>query len=150
MSASHQHPDTLPNALAWAEQAACKGQPLDLFFSEADGKVTEAKRICARCPVRKKCLAETLRAEDGSRYGISGGLTPTERTELVNAMHSAPAGEQPEYLPPKPRTGRKPAKCGSRSAYQRHVRKGEPIDAACRAANTAADRRLRTTGSTRS
>ncbi|MEV8432032.1 WhiB family transcriptional regulator [Streptomyces chartreusis] len=47
------------------------------------------------------------------------------------------------------RTGRPPAPCGTRSAYQRHVKKGEPIDDACRRANTVADRRLRATGSTK-
>ncbi len=133
MSASHQHPDTLPNALAWAEDAACRGQDLDLFFSEADGKVTEAKRICGRCPVREECLAEALRAEDGSRYGISGGLTPDERTELVGTA---------------PRTGRRPAPCGTRSAHSRHVKKGEPIDDACRAAKREDDRRYRASGTT--
>lgn len=34
--------------------------------------------------------------------------------------------------------GTKLAPCGTRSAYQRHVRNQEPIDDACRAANTAA------------
>lgn len=82
MSAGRRAPDTLPNALAWAEQAACRGQDPNLFFSEADLKVQQAKRICARCPVRTECLDEGLRAEDSSRYGIYGGLTPAERTEL--------------------------------------------------------------------
>lgn len=132
MSASHQHPNTLPNALAWAEDAACKGFDLDLFFSDAARNVQEAKQVCGRCPVREECLDEALRAEDGSRYGISGGLTAEERTELVG----------------RPKTGRKPADCGTRSAYQRHVKKGEPIDDACRAAKLEGDRRYRSTGST--
>jgi hypothetical protein len=36
------------------------------------------------------------------------------------------------------RTGRLLADCGTESAYNRHVRKGEPIDDACRRANTKA------------
>lgn len=38
--------------------------------------------------------------------------------------------------------------CGTRAAYQRHLKAGEKACAPCRAANTSADRRLRTTGST--
>lgn len=147
MSASHQAPATLPNALSWAEQAACKGEDLNRFFSEDKLKIALAKKICGRCPVRENCLAEALAAEDGSRYGISGGLTPAERTELAREQAHVEAQENSRE-PAKPRTGRKPAECGTRSAYQRHVKKGEPIDDRCRAANTAADRRLRTTGST--
>jgi WhiB family redox-sensing transcriptional regulator len=144
-----QAPDTLPNALSWALRAACRGYDLADFFSDSRASIRWAKSVCGRCPVREECLAEALRAEDGSRYGIYGGFTPEERAELVAEVHSAPPSEQPKQLPP-PRTSRKPAPCGTRSAYQRHVRNGEPIDPACRAANTSADRRLRRTGSTRS
>lgn len=132
MSASHQHPDTLPNALTWAAKAACQTYELSLFFTESKTGVDLAKRVCRRCPVSEKCLDMALRAEDGSRYGIYGGLTADERTQLVGGP---------------PRTGRKPAECGTRSAYQRHVKKGEPIDEACRAANREASNRLRRTGS---
>ncbi|MFJ9214268.1 hypothetical protein [Streptomyces sp. NPDC102264] len=39
---------------------------------------------------------------------------------------------------------RKTPLCGTRSAYQRHLRLKEPTDEACRAANAAHDRALRT------
>ncbi|WP_413102268.1 hypothetical protein [Streptomyces sp. Inha503] len=43
---------------------------------------------------------------------------------------------------PARRRGHRPlAPCGTVSAYQRHVRKHEPIDEACRQANTAAKRK---------
>ncbi|MFI0768580.1 hypothetical protein ACH4TQ_27390 [Streptomyces sp. NPDC021218] len=43
---------------------------------------------------------------------------------------------------PARRRGHRPlAPCGTVSAYQRHVRKGEPIDDACRTANTEAKRK---------
>jgi len=143
MSGSQHSMPTLPNALSWADRAACRGYDLDLFFPDAAQKVLEAKAICTACPVRATCLAEALRAEVTPRYGISGGLTPAERDELVAAQPTEPEVE------PLKRTSRKLASCGSRSAYQRHVRKGEPIDPACRAANTAADNRLRRSGSTK-
>ncbi|MFD7996887.1 WhiB family transcriptional regulator [Streptomyces mexicanus] len=74
---------TPPNSLAWAHWAACQGYDLDLFFSDAEQKVQEAKQICGRCPVRAECLDESMRAEDASRYGIYGGLTPDERAKLA-------------------------------------------------------------------
>jgi hypothetical protein len=39
-----------------------------------------------------------------------------------------------------PHRGQAIAPCGTQSAYTRHVRKGEPIDDACRQANTEAKR----------
>ena len=147
---SNRAPDTLPNQLAWATRAACQGKDLALFFSDAERKVKEAKAICAACPVRTACLDEALRAEATTTgAGVFGGLTSDERTELALTRATQQAAAQGQ-APPQPRTGRRPAPCGTRSAYQRHIKKGEPIDDACRAANTAADRRLRTTGSTRS
>jgi hypothetical protein len=134
MSTSHQHPDTLPNALDWATEAVCQAFEPSLFFTESKTGVDRAKSVCGRCPVRVECLDMARRAEDGSRYGIYGGLTPAERTELVGS---------------EPRTGRLPAPCGTRSAHSRHVKKGEPIDDACRAAKREDDRRYRATRTTR-
>jgi WhiB family redox-sensing transcriptional regulator len=70
-------------AVVWAEDAACLGRDVNEFFTKNQHRVKEIKNLCARCTVRQKCLAEALRAEDTSRYGIYGGLTPEERTELV-------------------------------------------------------------------
>lgn len=76
-------PETLDSALAWANNAACRGQNLALFFTESKTGVEQAKRICARCPVREDCLDEVLRAENDARYGVYGGLTGKERTQLA-------------------------------------------------------------------
>lgn len=50
-------------------------------------------------------------------------------------------------LPVEP-TPRQPAPCGTRSGYSRHRRNHEPACGPCKAANAAADRRLRTAGTT--
>ncbi|MCF2531721.1 hypothetical protein [Yinghuangia soli] len=47
-----------------------------------------------------------------------------------------------------PQARGEPPPCGTRSAYQRHLRRGETPDHACREANNAAHRRLLATGST--
>ncbi len=48
---------------------------------------------------------------------------------------------------PKPK--RQPPKCGEARMYRKHLRDGETPCDACRAANSAADRRLRNTGSSK-
>ena len=141
-------PGMLSNALDWAQNAACQGFGLDAFFTESKAGIAAAKQVCDRCPVQPQCLTEALCAEDATRYGIYGGLTPAERAELGGEEQRVTA-EEPTPPPAKRKTGRKPAPCGTRSAYQRHVKNREPIDEPCRAANTAADRRLRSTGSTK-
>ena len=148
MNGSYHAAPALPNALSWADRAACRGYDLSLFFSEAALNVQEAKAICRGCPVVDECLAETLRAEVTPRYGICGGLTPDERDALIAEQARAKAEDLGlELEVGKPRGGRRPAPCGTNSAYRRHIKKGEPIDQACRAAHAAADRRLRSTGS---
>ena len=78
-----QFPETLEPATAWAKDAACLGYELNEFFTKDRRRVQQAKNVCARCPVRPECLDEALRAEDGARYGIFGGLTAAERADLA-------------------------------------------------------------------
>ncbi len=64
---------------SWCHLAACRGMATGLFFPEparpGPAVVAEAKAVCARCPVRERCLAVGLREE----HGIWGGLTVGER-----------------------------------------------------------------------
>ncbi|MEU6279775.1 WhiB family transcriptional regulator [Streptomyces sp. NPDC047028] len=83
-------PDTLDNRVAWANKAACRGQQLDQFFTDSKTGISKAKQVCARCPVSQECLDEVLRSEDGSRYGVYGGLTPAERTTLMRSRQARP------------------------------------------------------------
>ncbi|RPE40225.1 WhiB family redox-sensing transcriptional regulator [Streptomyces sp. Ag109_O5-1] len=76
------YPNPAEPALAWAEDAACRGRDVSEFFTKNQRRVQEIKNLCERCPVREKCLDEALRAEDTSRYGIYGGLTAEERARL--------------------------------------------------------------------
>jgi WhiB family transcriptional regulator, redox-sensing transcriptional regulator len=69
---------------AWRLGAACRSADPDLFFPvSSTGKsleqVTQAKAICARCPVRRECLAFALRTQQF--HGIWGGLTEQERDQ---------------------------------------------------------------------
>lgn len=66
---------------AWVKQAACAGQDPELFFAEhATGSYTEARTICATCPVTAECLAWAVNTN--TKFGLWGGLTPHQRQHL--------------------------------------------------------------------
>lgn len=75
----------------WAAEAACRNADQELFFPISEtsdlGHIAEAKAICATCPVRATCRERKLAEEGGrdwrNRYGIWGGLTPSERATVA-------------------------------------------------------------------
>ena len=70
-----------PAAWTLPATAACKGADLRLFFPEAGQDDSAAKAICARCPIRARCLQVALR--NGERHGVWGGVNlETERAAL--------------------------------------------------------------------
>jgi WhiB family redox-sensing transcriptional regulator len=66
----------------WRFTAACWSCDPELFFPlsphgvVAERQVTQAKAICARCPVRAKCLDFALSTRQA--YGVWGGLSEQE------------------------------------------------------------------------
>ena len=71
---------------AWRNEAACAEIGAEVFYPESShaADAVAAKRVCTGCPVRAVCLADVLGWETtGRRYGVVGGLTPTERNRLV-------------------------------------------------------------------
>src|SRR5262245_32758300 len=61
--------------------------PPEIFFPTTGEGYAQAKRVCNSCPVAAACLQMALVAErdtvsDWGRFGMYGGLTPTERAEL--------------------------------------------------------------------
>ena len=73
----------------WMNRSSCSTRDPKIFFAEGKGSVREqtgkAKEICNTiCSVRLQCLARALQQEKGTgrRFGVSGGLTPTEREQL--------------------------------------------------------------------
>lgn len=74
--------------LSWHEDAKCKGMDTDIFYygvyergPAKRARATEAKRICADCPVKQQCLADAVNRDD--RYSIQGGTTPEERGAIT-------------------------------------------------------------------
>ncbi|WP_432041460.1 WhiB family transcriptional regulator [Streptomyces cadmiisoli] len=135
----------------WELKAACRSYNPEIWFSK--GTWVQAKGICIGCPVREACLEATLDREsltpDSLRSGIFAGLTGAQRAELAAARAPEPPVVEPKPVPKKRTGGRQLAPCGTPSAYERHLRKGEPIDQPCRDAHNAALREYRRTGSKR-
>lgn len=62
----------------WRDRAACRST--DPLVFEGDD-LTQARQLCAACPVRTACLDETLRLRDV--HGFRAGMTGDERKKLL-------------------------------------------------------------------
>jgi hypothetical protein len=112
----------------WRDEGACAGQP-ELFFDGTAAAEAQAKSVCLRCPVLDDCREWAITNREA--YGTWGGMTERERRTILRIRIKDGTYE--------PRKGGRPrAECGTPSAYDRHVKYGEPIDDACRAAHTRA------------
>lgn len=77
----------------WRHRAACRDEDPELFFPVSDTgpgarQATQAKAVCARCPVRSECL--TFAMESGLDFGIFGGTTERERRDIVRTTRQRP------------------------------------------------------------
>lgn len=72
----------LPAEMDWQRDALCKKTGPALFFPEqGESSAQDAKRVCAGCPVREKCLEYALANREPA--GVWGGLDETERRRLL-------------------------------------------------------------------
>lgn len=104
----------------WQAYGLCAQTDPEIFFPEKGDSTKEAKQTCLACTVRVECLEYALANDE--QHGIWGGLSGNARRKLRPAPEAHPSGKQP-------------APCGTSAAYQRHVRRGEPIDDECREAS---------------
>ncbi len=65
---------------AWSHRAACLDADPAVFFPEAGDTGTNAKTICARCPVIEPCLDYAL--TNRQHHGVWGGLSEHQREQL--------------------------------------------------------------------
>ena len=73
----------------WRERAACKGEPIDLFYQPRGDSENyeEAAEICQGCPVRKECLLFAI--EYNENWGFWGGLSLSKRRWVHTLMGDA-------------------------------------------------------------
>jgi WhiB family redox-sensing transcriptional regulator len=83
---SRYAPDTLARPSDWRDDAACLEEDPAVFFPKDFGRAaaplvaTEAKAICARCPVIEACLRHAMNRPEWS--GVWGGLDEDERRAI--------------------------------------------------------------------
>ena len=71
----------------WADKAACKHTPSEIFYPDGSDKETDnhreavAKSICKKCPVAAECLMHAIEKEEN--YGIWGSFAPKDRRNLL-------------------------------------------------------------------
>lgn len=79
----------------WQARAACASLPPRkadrIFFPKRGGSSTEARKICAGCPVRETCLEWAI--ENDIEYGIWGGASVRERRAMREASGSMTGGQ---------------------------------------------------------
>ncbi len=78
-------PTTPPNnplspTLHWSNNALCKDKPDKMFPKEHKdlSYISEARRMCRQCPVRKECLEYALTFPPSDLHGVWAGLTPRQ------------------------------------------------------------------------
>lgn len=71
-----------PTDQQWREEALRAQIDPEIFFPEPGQSPNAAKEVCAGCPVRTECLHDALTHRDIA-FGVRGGLTPTQRRELL-------------------------------------------------------------------
>ena len=71
--------------MSWRDNALCAETDPELFFLITEGATRQAKSVCKGCPVRTECLSEAMESEmeTGYRFGVYGGLDPSERSRLA-------------------------------------------------------------------
>jgi len=138
---------TIPTP-GWRDQAPCVGDYL--FDAESGADAQMAARICHGCPVALDCLEAALSEETGdsnNRSGIRGGLTPKQRVTIARRRRTwaAAKAEAEGVTVKKPMRGpgRPEAPCGTQAAYDRHIRRHELVDDACREAHAEKRRKQR-------
>lgn len=76
--------------MSWREGAYCLGSSPDLFFFEAGQskrKNYAVNEFCSKCKVKERCLEFALNNEE--RFGVWGGLTPSERNRILSERRKA-------------------------------------------------------------
>jgi WhiB family transcriptional regulator, redox-sensing transcriptional regulator len=68
-----------PSLGEWHGRGLCAGDDSEVFFPSHGDPGTQARQICAACPVRDDCLGY---ATDADEFGIWGGLDQDERRNL--------------------------------------------------------------------
>lgn len=126
MSLGNDWPRRLDND--WQDRGECKNHPELTWYPGHGEPQHEQVAICRTCPVQSECLAYALSLPVKDDWGIWGGLSEQKRSQIRRRRNPGP----------------RPVECGTRSGYERHRTKHEPICDDCREAKNLDQRRRRT------
>jgi WhiB family transcriptional regulator, redox-sensing transcriptional regulator len=78
----------------WRSRGACLSVDPELFFplssvGPAAGQLSQAKSVCARCPVRSECLDFAIATRQV--HGVWGGTSEDERRRILARIDSRSA-----------------------------------------------------------
>ncbi|MGZ4677460.1 MAG: WhiB family transcriptional regulator [Acidimicrobiia bacterium] len=80
--------DTLiPNRPRWMARSACAGRGIEPFFPTPGADSSEARAICAGCPVQAECLEFAL--ADRTVDGIWAGTDDKDRRRIRRERRQA-------------------------------------------------------------
>jgi WhiB family redox-sensing transcriptional regulator len=110
----------------WLDHAACRDHPTSLFYPERGAPITEARRICRGCEVRRECLDDAMNspAGAGGDQGVRAGLSAKQRRQLRRRLGQAVTV----------------AECGTPAGYMQHIKLGDSPCQPCRDARNARQR----------
>jgi hypothetical protein len=93
----HLLPITVPGPSApalgeWHSRGLCVGEDPEAFFPSHGDPGTEARQVCAACPVRDECLRYATAADE---FGIWGALDRQERQNLKRRQQRRKTAARP-------------------------------------------------------
>ena len=133
---------------SWQKNAPCKNIPTKMFYPGSGQKIDpRVVAACSSCPEAETCLDHALKYE---KFGVWANTIPKDRSKLrkergivlqeIDCLSNQAYEEEVvrhqdfvQSLKIKGR-GRKPAKCGTRSGYNAHLRRKEKTCSLCREA----------------
>ena len=71
----------------WMHHGSCRTEPPARFFPSDGVGVEQARRICATCPVRERCLEYAL--VHRIDHGVWGGTSERERRRILKSRRAA-------------------------------------------------------------
>lgn len=72
--------------MRWQEQAACRDMNVSVFFPDNYSGILKAKKVCAECAVRERCLDWALSHPMAEDRGVFGGTTHKERGKIRDSL----------------------------------------------------------------
>jgi WhiB family redox-sensing transcriptional regulator len=67
--------------MSWRSKAACNGLDPSIFYPDETEDPSDAKAVCALCPVQVQCLEHALGRRE--KEGIWGGCTERDRRRII-------------------------------------------------------------------